>query len=91
MSLARRAGNGSSEAFTHGTPQLASTCALNLWSYKGGIESQLGGKIVAIEVESADYFTRETVLDAANKAWRKHPDKVFHSFRISFPAVYAWR
>jgi len=58
---------------------------------KGKLEPSLKGKIVAIEVESGEYFTGETVLDAAKKARAKHPDKVFHFFRIGFPTVYVWR
>lgn len=55
------------------------------------LEPSLKGKIVAIEVESGEYFVRETVLDAANKARARHPEKVFHFFRIGFPTVYMWR
>ena len=55
------------------------------------LEPRLQGKIVAIEVESAEYFVGETVLDAANKARATHADKVFHFFRIGFPTVYVWR
>jgi hypothetical protein len=60
-------------------------------SVKGKLEPNFKGKIVAIEVEREEYFIGETVLDAANKARAKHPDKVFHFFRIGFPTVYMWR
>ncbi len=55
------------------------------------LEPSFKGKIVAIEVESGEYFVGETVLDAAGKARVKHPDKVFHFFHIGFPSVYVWR
>ena len=58
---------------------------------RGTLEPSLKGKIVAIEVESGEYFVGETVLDAATKARAKHPDKVFHFFRIGFSTVYVWR
>jgi hypothetical protein len=58
---------------------------------KDELESGFKGKILAIEVESRDYFIGETVLEATRKARTQHPDKVFHFFRIGFPAVYVWR
>jgi len=39
-------------------------------------------------VESGEYFTGETVLEAAGKARGKPPDKVFHFFRLGFLTVY---
>lgn len=58
---------------------------------KDKLEFGLTGKILAIEVESGEYFVGETVLDAAQKGRGKHPDKVFHFFRVGFPTVYVWR
>ena len=45
------------------------------------------GKIVAIEIESGDYFIGEDELEAAKKARGKSPDKIFVFFRIGHPAV----
>jgi len=58
---------------------------------KTRLEPGLKGKIVAVEVESGEYFIGDTVLDAAGKGRAKHPDKVFHFFRIGFPSVYVSR
>ena len=58
---------------------------------RGTLEAQCQGKIVAIEVESGEYFVGETVLEAGKKARVKHHDKVFHFFRVGFPTVYVAR
>jgi len=58
---------------------------------KSKLESSLRGKFVAIEVETGEYFTGDTLLDAAEKARAKHPDKIFHFFRVGSPTVYVWR
>ena len=57
----------------------------------GKLDPGLKGKVIAIEVDSGEYFTGETILDAASKARAKHPGKVFHFFRVGFPYVYVWR
>ncbi|MCL5070819.1 MAG: hypothetical protein M1308_07975 [Actinobacteria bacterium] len=49
------------------------------------------GKIVAIEVESGNYFIGEDELDAALKARRRFPDKIFVFFRIGYPVVHKFR
>jgi hypothetical protein len=46
------------------------------------------GKIVAIEVESGDYFLGENTIDAYNKAVKKYPLKEFFFKRIGFKATY---
>lgn len=58
---------------------------------RGGLEAHCRGKIVAIEMESGEYFVGDTVLEAGRYARAKHPDKVFHFFRVGFPAVYVAR
>jgi hypothetical protein len=55
------------------------------------LESEHKGDIVAIEVDSGDYFLGRTVVEAGDKARKKHPDKVFYFARIGFPAVYIRR
>ncbi len=55
------------------------------------LEPEHKGKIVAIEVDSEDYFLGKTVVEAGMKAREKHPDKVFYFIRIGFPAVYTFR
>jgi len=49
------------------------------------------GKIIAIEIESGDYFIGEDELDAAQKARSKFPDKIFVFFRIGYPVVHKFR
>jgi hypothetical protein len=55
------------------------------------LEPEHKGKIVAIEVDSGDYFLGENVIEATNKGREKHPDKVFYVVRIGFPSVYTHR
>ena len=45
------------------------------------------GKIIAIEVDSGDYFMAETVREAGFQAKAKYPDKVFHFVRVGHRAV----
>ena len=52
------------------------------------MDPSLKGKVIAIEVDSGEYFTGETILDAASKARAKHPGKGFHFFRVGFPYMY---
>lgn len=49
------------------------------------------GKIVAIEIESGDYFIGDDELEAARKARSKFPDKIFVFFRIGYPVVHKFR
>lgn len=49
------------------------------------------GEIVAIEVESGDYFLGESVLEATGKGREKYPNKVFYAVRIGYPVVYRHR
>jgi len=46
------------------------------------------GKIVAIDVETGDYFIGESVLDAYRKAREKHPQRKFIFKRIGFPSTH---
>jgi guanylate kinase len=48
-------------------------------------------KIVAIKVDSGDYFIGEDELEAAQKAKSKFADKVFVFFRIGYPPVHKIR
>ena len=49
------------------------------------------GNIVAIEVESGEYFIGGDELEAAKKARKKFPDKIFVFFRIGYPVVHKFR
>jgi hypothetical protein len=52
------------------------------------LEPRHKGKIIAIEVETGDYFLGDSVIEAVNKVKEKHPDKVFFIARIGYKAVY---
>jgi len=55
------------------------------------LEPQYRGKIVAIEVESGDYFVDASVVKAGLQAKAKYPDKVFHFMRVGYRAVHKRR
>jgi hypothetical protein len=55
------------------------------------LEPEHKGEIVAIEVESGDYFLGETVIRAGQKAKKKYPDKVFYFVRVGYPVVHVFR
>ncbi len=46
------------------------------------------GKIIAIELETGDYFMGETMEEAYESAHKKYPDKKFFFKRVGFKAVY---
>ncbi len=52
------------------------------------LEPQQNGKIVAIDIESGDYFLGATVLEAYDQAIRKHPSATFVYLRVGHPAAY---
>ena len=53
------------------------------------LEPEHRGEIVAIEVESGDYFLGESVLEAVKKGREKYPNTVFYAVRIGYPVVYS--
>jgi hypothetical protein len=46
------------------------------------------GKIVAIEVESGDYFVGADIDEAYRQAAARHPGKLFFFKRVGFRSVY---
>lgn len=58
---------------------------------KPKLEGKYKGRIVAIDVESGDYFVGRTVLEAIEKGREKHPGKIFYAVRIGYPAVHSLR
>ena len=58
---------------------------------KERLEPDHNGQIVAIEVESGDYFLDNSVVEAGKKAKEKHPDKLFYFAKVGFPAVHIRR
>jgi len=55
---------------------------------KDELEPKYKGKIMAIEVDSEDYFIGDSVSDACKKAKEKYPDRIFHFVKIGYPVVY---
>jgi hypothetical protein len=53
--------------------------------FRGQLESNHNGEIVAIEPESGEYFVGQTLNDADAKAYAKHPDKWIYFVRIGSP------
>ncbi|KPA10175.1 hypothetical protein MHK_009584 [Candidatus Magnetomorum sp. HK-1] len=49
----------------------------------------LKGKIVAIEVESKDFFIEDTVLKAIMSGRKKYPKQRFYCKRIGYNSVYS--
>ena len=54
------------------------------------LEPRHKGKIIAIEVESGDYFIGKNLNEASLKAKQKHPNNVFYFVRVGYPAVYSF-
>lgn len=54
------------------------------------LEPRYTGKIVAIDVESGDYFVGDTLHEAIQKGREKYPNRVFYSVKIGYPAVYSF-
>jgi hypothetical protein len=58
---------------------------------KALLEPAHQGKIVAIEIESGDYFLGDTVVEAGQKAKERYPDRVFYFIRVGYSAVHRRR
>ena len=55
------------------------------------LEPEYKGKVVAIEVESSDYFLGESVVEAAKKAREKYPEKMFYFAKVGYRAMHIRR
>ena len=60
-------------------------------SLKSKLEKKHKGKVIAIEVDSGNYVIGEDELDAAIKARKKFPHKIFTFIRIGYLAVHKFR
>ena len=58
---------------------------------KPKLEKKFKGKVMAIEVDSGDYVIGDDELDAAVKAQKEFPNKIFVFIRIGYPAVHKFR
>src|SRR5688572_3493194 len=54
------------------------------------LEPRFTGKIVAIDVESGDYFLGDTLHEANQKARQKYPRRVFYAVKVGYPAVFSF-
>ncbi len=52
---------------------------------------KLKGKIVAIEIESGDYFIEETPLKAVMLGRKTYPKQKFYCERVGYKAVYSYK
>lgn len=52
--------------------------------------ANLKGKIVAIDVDSGDYFIEQTVLKAVMLGRKRYPRQKFYCKRIGYSAVYSY-
>lgn len=52
------------------------------------LEPRHKGEIVAIEIDSGDYFLGRDELEAYDKGVRKYPDKTFIYKRVGFPTAH---
>lgn len=55
---------------------------------KATLERDHKGEIVAIDVDTGDYFLGKTVLEAAERGHEKYPGKVFHAIRVGYKVVH---
>jgi hypothetical protein len=58
---------------------------------KDRLEKEYRGKIIAIDIDSGDYFFGETVSEAVSEGRQKYPGKVFYAVRIGYKAVHFHR
>lgn len=58
---------------------------------KDKLEPENVGKIVAINVDTGEYFLGKDTVEADHKARDKYPDAVFHLVRVGYPAVHSFK
>lgn len=58
---------------------------------KEKLEPEHRGEIVAIEVETGDYFLGHSVMEAVNRAREKYPNRIFYIARVGYRAVHIRR
>ena len=60
-------------------------------SLKKKLEKHHRGEIVAVDVESGDYFFGKTVIEAVERGRKKYPNRIFHAVRVGYRAVHSVR
>jgi len=58
---------------------------------KDGLEAEHKGEVVAIDIESGDYFLGKTGLEAARRARARYPNRIPYIIRIGRPAYISFR
>lgn len=58
---------------------------------KTKLEPEHIGEIVAIDIDTEDYFLGKNVIEAVSKAREKYPNKIFHTVKVGFKAVHCHR
>ena len=55
------------------------------------LEPAYKGQVVAIDVETGDYFLGETAIEAGHQGRKKYPGRPFYFIRVGYPAVHVRR
>ncbi|MDI6791470.1 MAG: hypothetical protein QME81_01190 [bacterium] len=55
---------------------------------KDRLEKEHKGELIAINVDTGEYFLGKSVIEAAGKGKEKYPDAVFYVARVGYRAVY---
>ena len=58
---------------------------------KDRLEAEHKGEVVAIDIESGDYFLGKTGLEAARRARARYPNRIPYIIRIGRPAYISFR
>lgn len=58
---------------------------------KDKLEPEYVGKVVAINVETGEYFLGKDTVEADHRARAKYPEDVFHLVRVGYPAVHSFK
>jgi len=58
---------------------------------KSIVEDEHKGEIVAIEIETGEYFIASSVIRAVKKAKEKYPSKMFYIKRIGYRATHTFK
>jgi len=58
-------------------------------SIEGQLHPQYKGMIVAIDVDTGEYFLGKTVIEAVKTGKKKYPNKIFYTMRVGFKAVHS--
>jgi hypothetical protein len=55
------------------------------------VEDERKGEMVAIDVETGDYFIAPSIIKAVKKVREKYPSKIFYIERIGYRATHAFK